>query len=511
MPQDPIKVIEDSALFDAGWYRRTYPDVTLYDRSAAHHYAVYGAMIGRDPGPDFSSTGYLARNPEVAEVGHNPLWHYELFGKHEGREASPSLLADSAPFDPVMQSLIDRSVAEPLPAAAQETLQKTFAARLHQRPHRLMTTFDHAAARRFVNALSAQHDADLVARNTFVSVIMATYNRGATLTAAVRSVLAQSHHNLELIVVDDGSTDFTIDVLKGLSADPRLICCHTEHEGVSAARNAGLARASGEVIFYLDSDNLWTADFLRLMLIALETSGARSAYAASLLLNRDGAVAGYRGEPFDWAHCVDGNYVDLNVFCHRADMTGEFGTFDGQLRRMVDWDLILRYTQAERPVYCPFIGCLYSDDAQDKSRISTSKPYIFERVVSYKNARGFATIAETLVDLRFSIAIKQSAAPQSDTTKRLVTELEKRGHRLQVDGPDTWAARHPHVNEVVLILPEASDYPPHPEQFNLALGVAADDREVVQGVVDALDRDTERIADEIEARISAYLQFRHPA
>ncbi|OAN70936.1 hypothetical protein A8B82_21815 [Sulfitobacter sp. EhC04] len=511
MSQDPIKIIEDSAFFDGGWYRRTYPDVTLYDRSAAHHYAVYGAQIGRDPGPDFSTAAYLARNPEVAEVGHNPLWHYELYGRHEGRETSPSLLFDSAQPDPVMQSLIDRSAAEPLPAAAQETLQKTFAARLDQRPHRLMTEFDHVAARRFVNALSAQHDAELVARNTTVSVIMATYNRGATLTRAVRSVLGQSHHNLELIVVDDGSTDFTADVLRGLSADSRLICCHTEHAGVSAARNAGLGQASGEVIFYLDSDNLWTADFLRLMLAALVTSGARCGYAASLLLNREGAVAGYRGEPFDWAHCIDGNYVDLNVFCHRADMMREFGTFDGQLRRMVDWDLILRYTSGNQPVYCPFIGCLYSDDAQDKTRISTSKPYIFERVVSYKNARGYATIADTLADLRFSIAIKQSGTPAGDTTKALVAELEKRGHRLQVDGPDTWGARHPHQNEVVLILPDASDYVPHPEQFNLALGVVADDRDDVQCAVDALDRDAAEVADDIEARVSAYLEFRRPA
>lgn len=506
MPKDPVKIIEDSRLFDAFWYRRTYPDVQQYDQSAAHHYVVYGAQMGRDPGPDFSTAGYLARNADVAEVGHNALWHYELFGKHEGREASASTLAAGAPPDPVGHSLIDHTQAEPLATTAQEILQTTFAARLSQRPRRLMTAFDHAAARRFVNALSVQHDADLAARNTRVSVIMPTHNRAKTLTRAVRSVLGQSHHNLELIVVDDGSTDFTADVLHGLGADPRLIRCQTEHVGVSAARNVALAQASGAVIFYLDSDNLWTADFLRLMLIALDVSGARCAYAASCLHNHEGEMAGYRGEPFDWAHCVEGNYVDLNVFCHRADMVQEFGTFDEVLRRMVDWDLILRYTRETPPVYCPFIGCLYSDDPQDETRISTSKPYIFERIVSYKNARGCRNIADTLTELRFSIAIKHQGAPSQDRAAALAAELERRGHRLHVDAPDAWHARHPHADQIVLILPDAQAYDPHPEQFNLALDEVDGGAAQLQGCVQMSDRPADQVADDIEALVSAYLE-----
>ncbi|APE45688.1 hypothetical protein BOO69_19215 (plasmid) [Sulfitobacter alexandrii] len=504
MQRDPVQIIEDSPLFDAAWYRRVYPDAQLYDRSAAHHYAVYGGTIGRDPGPDFCTAAYLARYPEVAEAGHNALWHYELFGRAEGREVLPSPLADAAP-DPVAQSMIDRAAPEPLADAAAEVLDRVFGARLEGRPHRLMTEFDHAGAARFVNALSARHAETLAARNTLVSVIMPTRDRAVTLTRAVRSVLGQSHHNLELIVVDDGSTDFTSDVVNALAADPRVVPCHQPQGGVSSARNLGLSRARGEVIFYLDSDNIWTPDFVRLMLIALEVSGARCGYAASRLHDRSGKVVGYRGEPFDWAHCINGNYVDLNVFCHRADMVKEYGGFDDRLRRMVDWDLVLRYTHSNRPIYCPFIGCLYSDDASDETRISTSKPYVFQRVVSHKNALGFDSLSDTLDNLRYVIAIKQGQTPEH-TTDEVAAALERRGHRVRCDGPETWQSRHPHDDEIVLIRPSADGYVPHPEQLNIWLGERAERTEGVEATVPTDGQSPEAVAEAVEARVRAYLQ-----
>jgi len=89
-----------------------------------------------------------------------------------------------------------------------------------------------------------------------VSVIIPTHNRAHTLGRAVQSVLAQSHADLELIVVDDGSTDQTQDVLAGYS-DSRLRVVQQEHGGVSRARNRGLELARGQWIALLDSDDAW--------------------------------------------------------------------------------------------------------------------------------------------------------------------------------------------------------------------------------------------------------------
>lgn len=89
-----------------------------------------------------------------------------------------------------------------------------------------------------------------------VSVIIPTYNRAHTLGRAVRSVLQQSHEDLELIVVDDGSTDQTPAVLAGFP-DSRLRVVRQPHGGVSCARNRGIELARGRWFALLDSDDAW--------------------------------------------------------------------------------------------------------------------------------------------------------------------------------------------------------------------------------------------------------------
>jgi glycosyl transferase family 2 len=87
------------------------------------------------------------------------------------------------------------------------------------------------------------------------SVIVPTYQRSEYVLRAVRSVLAQTYSDFEVIVVDDGSTDGTGEALAGL--DPRLRYHWQENRGAGAARNAGIALARGEIVAFLDSDNRW--------------------------------------------------------------------------------------------------------------------------------------------------------------------------------------------------------------------------------------------------------------
>ena len=92
-------------------------------------------------------------------------------------------------------------------------------------------------------------------RNPLVSVIIPTYNRGWIIKEAIDSVLAQDYTEFELIVVDDGSTDHTSDVLDSYGDDIKVL--FQKNKGVSAARNRGIAEASGKFIAFLDSDDLW--------------------------------------------------------------------------------------------------------------------------------------------------------------------------------------------------------------------------------------------------------------
>jgi glycosyltransferase involved in cell wall biosynthesis len=95
-----------------------------------------------------------------------------------------------------------------------------------------------------------------------VSIIIPTYNRWPMLGAAVESVLAQSYRDFELIVVDDGSTDGTATELVQFGSKLRYF--QQDRSGVSAARNLGVLKSRGRLIAFLDSDDLWRPDKLKI-------------------------------------------------------------------------------------------------------------------------------------------------------------------------------------------------------------------------------------------------------
>jgi glycosyltransferase involved in cell wall biosynthesis len=115
-----------------------------------------------------------------------------------------------------------------------------------------------------------------------VSVIIPCYNRAHCVNEAIDSVLSQSFQDFEIIVVDDGSTDSTIEVLKGYG--DRLIVIRQENCGVSAARNTGIRSAQGEWIALLDSDDTWEPDKLKIQLEDLSSNPMAVAHMVDALI-----------------------------------------------------------------------------------------------------------------------------------------------------------------------------------------------------------------------------------
>lgn len=101
-----------------------------------------------------------------------------------------------------------------------------------------------------------------------ISVVMPTYNRASFLRRSIPCVLAQTHKNVELVVIDDGSTDDTHAVLAEFGDSILVIKQH--HQGVSVARNSGMLASRGDYIAFLDSDDLWAEEFLEKQLAALQ-------------------------------------------------------------------------------------------------------------------------------------------------------------------------------------------------------------------------------------------------
>jgi glycosyltransferase involved in cell wall biosynthesis len=117
------------------------------------------------------------------------------------------------------------------------------------------------------------------------SVVIAAHNAARTLPSTVRSVLAQTRPDFEILVVDDGSSDGTHESLKAFS-DDRIVYLRQENLGPAAARNAGIEHASGEYVCLLDSDDLWLPNYLETMGAALEADrSAGLAYTDAWRLN----------------------------------------------------------------------------------------------------------------------------------------------------------------------------------------------------------------------------------
>ena len=105
-------------------------------------------------------------------------------------------------------------------------------------------------------------------QNHIVSIIIPTYNYGIYLPTAIQSCLNQTYKPIEIIIVDDGSTDNTKDVVKEFNDS--IIYFYQNNSGVSAARNKGLELAKGDYLAFLDSDDYLTHDSIEIKLDILK-------------------------------------------------------------------------------------------------------------------------------------------------------------------------------------------------------------------------------------------------
>jgi len=131
-----------------------------------------------------------------------------------------------------------------------------------------------------------------------VSIILPTYNRAAFLIDSVESVLGQTVSDLELIVIDDGSIDDTVQVMQRYIDDPRVIYHQQDNAGVSKARNNGLAMARGRYIALQDSDDIWLPDKLKHQLPLFEES-SRVGLVYGKIAFFDSDTGRLKGEKFE--------------------------------------------------------------------------------------------------------------------------------------------------------------------------------------------------------------------
>ncbi len=123
-----------------------------------------------------------------------------------------------------------------------------------------------------------------------VSIIIPTYNRADLLERAIKSVLAQTFTNWELLIIDDGSTDNTKSIIEKYLSDKRIKYIYQENKGPGAARNNGIRQAGGEFIAFLDSDDSWKTEKIEKQVKILEENKNYDFCFTADILNKEGEI-----------------------------------------------------------------------------------------------------------------------------------------------------------------------------------------------------------------------------
>lgn len=185
-----------------------------------------------------------------------------------------------------------------------------------------------------------------------VSVIIPTYNRAHLVDRAIQSVLNQTYQDFELIVVDDGSTDSTEEVVRSIK-DPRIrYTRHNQNRGGSAARNSGIKMARGKYIAFQDSDDEWLPEKLDKQMRVFENAPAEVGVVYTGFWRIEGEKKTYipsdkitRKEGNIHGQLLKGNFVTTQATVVKRECFKKAGMFDEHLPRLQDWELFIRISK----------------------------------------------------------------------------------------------------------------------------------------------------------------------
>lgn len=210
-----------------------------------------------------------------------------------------------------------------------------------------------------------------------VSVVIPLYNKVAHIARAIECVLAQSCADFELLVVDDGSTDGSADVVRRY-ADARIRLVVQANAGVSAARNRGVAEARFDLVAFLDADDEWRPDFLESVLRLRDRFPQAAVWATAYsVVATDGksfqpeflgtAAAGATGGLIDFFQSGDWKPVHASAFMVQKDALVRAGGFPVAIRIGEDWDTWMRLALRYPIAWLPQAKCVVYQDAENRT------------------------------------------------------------------------------------------------------------------------------------------------
>lgn len=382
------KNIEASDLFDSAWYQDTYPDVSLSKIAPIEHFLRFGLHLDRDPGPLFCTTFYRhAVDQDTADFD-LPLVHYL---KHPDTSPNGDLVL-KASMQVFAQGRIRtaRGLADKyLPARLRHTMAALDAniAQLSQRTdhweaaiNRYLEFYDLAplTLRPADDLLGQLHCGSLpkITTGPTISVIMPVWNAEKTVATAINSILEQTWQPLEIIAIDDASTDNSWSILKMIAArDDRVkLLRNTHNVGPYVSKNLGLSIATGAYITGHDADD-WAhperlAAHMRIAVLRPDPLPVSMPYGLRMLTNgffahvrRAGVATSYDG----WMQSAPIGTLFETAFLHE-----NLGYWDS-VRFGADTEMLLRarHVLGRGPLEIPLMSMICLDAPDSLSNDTT--------------------------------------------------------------------------------------------------------------------------------------------
>lgn len=222
--------------------------------------------------------------------------------------------------------------------------------------------------------------------DTLVSVVIPNYNGALFLSEAISSAIEQDYENKEIIVVDDGSSDNSLELLKAFSKEIRLI--QTENRGASAARNTGMLAAKGEYVAFLDSDDIWVKNKLSVQMGYMKRNELDLVYCHG---QEFGSAEGpnalheakYAGDCYRYFKKFPARaIIDMgpSTAVIRRALLEQTGVFDSSFTGPAeDWDFFRRYCRKAKVGFCDQVLVYRRIHSSNVSNQSLTEYYLGNR------------------------------------------------------------------------------------------------------------------------------------
>lgn len=353
--------LRKSGYFDSKWYKGQFADVNMTGIDAAEHFLRYGALMCRDPGPNFCTQFYRDTHPGVVRQNLNPVLHhmnrkgakapiepdrhYTLWAsfrmtQHYGYETAMQYAEQFLPSDLQYTGQILRANCAISDGRVDDWLasMNTYLSHYALAPVRLKSEDGSLMSRFTTDALPLRHDGPLV------SLIMPAWNAESTIMHAARSILNQTWQPLELLIVDDASSDSTWELLKQLAAtDNRVkIMRNSINTGPYVAKNIALMHAQGTYVTGHDADDWAHPQRLEKHIEAVTLRGGslRASLTYMIRMQPDG-IFGHIGKVTKFSFDGIARKASISCLFEREFLTKTLGFWDS-VRFGADSEMIAR-------------------------------------------------------------------------------------------------------------------------------------------------------------------------